>query len=128
VDYWVLFWHDSGGDPSGGGPVDGGSPSTGPTRAEIAAELRAGRWQCVPPAAGVAELRRDVVASDPDWPAMTLHPRPGSGVPTDRYLGLVFGEVPSADELRDLRYVAARNRLTMFDPQRPDEPEVAAAG
>jgi len=28
-----------------------------------------------------------------------------------------FTATPSAEEIRDLRYVAARNRLRMFDPQ-----------
>ena len=54
-------------------------------------------------------------ASDPDWTAMRLLPRPGRLI--DRYLAVVFTEPPSAEELRDLRYVAARNRLTMYDPQ-----------
>ena len=48
---------------------------------------------------------------------MRLLPRPGQGQSIDRYLALVFAEPPSAEELRDLRYVAARNRLTMHDPQ-----------
>jgi hypothetical protein len=105
VEYWLLFW---------------GSPGSGPTDrddAEIAERLRHGDAEDVPPAAGVAEFRRDLLASDPDWTAMRLLPRPGQGQSIDRYLALVFAEPPNAEELRDLRYVAARNRLTMHDPQ-----------
>lgn len=86
-------------------------------QAEIAERLRHGDADDVPAAAGVAEFRRDLLASDPDWTAMRLLPRPGQGQPLDRYLAVVFAEPPSAEELRDLRYVAARNRLTMYDPQ-----------
>jgi hypothetical protein len=105
VEYWLLFW---------------GSPGSGPADqddAELAERLRHGDAEDVPPAAGVAEFRRDLLASDPDWTAMRLLPRPGQGQSTDRYLALVFAEPPSAEELRDLRYVAARNRLIMYDPQ-----------
>jgi hypothetical protein len=48
---------------------------------------------------------------------MRLLPGPGSRQPVDRYLAVVFNAAPGAEELRDLRYVAARNRLTMYDPQ-----------
>ncbi len=102
MDYWLLFW---------------GSATAGRDDAEIAERLRHGDAEDVAPAAGVAGFRRDLLASDPDWTAMRLLPRPGQGQSLDRYLALVFTEPPSADELRDLRYVAARNRLTMYDPQ-----------
>ena len=85
------------------------------TDAQVAARLRLGDWQCVRACPGVADFRRDLLASDPDWTAMRLLPRPGG--PSDRYLALVFTAPPGADEIRDLRYVAARNRLRMFDPQ-----------
>jgi hypothetical protein len=102
VEYWLLFWSSA--------PTDRDD-------AEIAERLRHGDAEDVPPAAGVAEFRRDLLASDPDWTTMRLLPRPGVGQPLDRYLAVVFTEPPGADELRDLRYVAARNRLTMYDPQ-----------
>lgn len=105
VEYWLLFW---------------GSAPTGRDDAETAKRLRAGAAEDVPPAAGVAEFRRDLLASDPDWPSMRLLPRPGQGQPLDRYLAVVFSEPPGAEQLRDLRYVAARNRLTMYDPQSSD--------
>jgi hypothetical protein len=100
VDYWLLFW---------------GTTAGGLTDAQIAARLRDGDWRCVESFPGVADFRRDLLASDPDWTAMRLLPRPGG--PDDRYLAVVFSAQPSADEIRDLRYVAARNRLRMFDPQ-----------
>ncbi len=100
MDYWLLFW---------------GATAGGFTDAEVAERLRLGDGECVEPCAGVADFRRDLLASDPDWTAMRLLPRPGG--PDDRYLAVVFSAQPSADEIRDLRYVAARNRLRMFDPQ-----------
>jgi len=103
MEYWLLFW---------GTAADASSDD-----GQIAERLRLGDWQCVLPSPGVAEFRRDLLASDPDWTAMTLLPRPSG--PADRYLAVVFGAPPSADEIRDLRYVAARNRLRMFDPQAP---------
>ena len=102
MEYWLLFWS---------------SALTDRDDAEIAGRLRHGEVEDVAPAAGVAEFRRDLLASDPDWTTMRLLPRPGAGQPLDRYLAVVFTEPPGADELRDLRYVAARNRLTMYDPQ-----------
>jgi hypothetical protein len=106
VEYWLLFWGSA------------GSADSAPTdrdEAEIAERLRHGDAEDVLACPGVAEFRRDLLASDPDWTAMRLLPRPGQLI--DRYLALVFTEQPAADELRDLRYVAARNRLTMYDPQ-----------
>jgi len=103
VDYWLLFWGAAAGELAG-------APD-----AEVAARLRAGDWQCVLPCPGVAAFRRDLLASDPDWTAMSLLPRPSG--PADRYLAVVFQAPPGADEIRDLRYVAARNRLRTFDPQ-----------
>ncbi|HEX4729054.1 MAG TPA: hypothetical protein VH298_14715, partial [Jatrophihabitans sp.] len=85
--------------------------------AELAERLRSGDARDLPACPGVADFRRDLLASDPDWTAMRLLPRPGPQQPIDRYLAVVFTEPPSADELRDLRYVAARNRLRMYDPQ-----------
>jgi hypothetical protein len=103
VDYWLLFW--------------GAAADVDATDAEVAARLRQGEWQCVQPGPGVAGFRRDLLASDPDWAAMSLLPRPGGDQPADRYLALLFKTPPSQDEVRDLRYVAARNRLRTFDPQ-----------
>jgi hypothetical protein len=60
----------------------------------------------------VLEFRRDVIASDPDWTRMRLLPRPDDA-DAGRYLVLEFDQVPPADQVRDLRYVAARNRLVM---------------
>ena len=100
MEYWLLFW---------------GATAGGLADAQVAERLRLGDWQCVQPCPGVADFRRDLLASDPDWTAMRLLPRPGG--PVDRYLALVFTATPSAEEIRDLRYVAARNRLRMFDPQ-----------
>ena len=101
MDYWLLFW---------GAAADGSADD-----AQVAAQLRRGDWQCVQACAGVADFRRDLLASDPDWTAMSLLPR--SDGPADRYLAVVFRTPPTPDEVRDLRYVAARNRLRMFDPQ-----------
>jgi hypothetical protein len=106
VDYWLLFW--------------GAAADVDATDAEVAAQLRLGNWQCVRADPGVSEFRRDLLASDPDWTAMSLLPRPGSGQPADRYLAVVFATPPTPDEVRDLRYVAARNRLRTFDPQTRD--------
>ena len=106
MDYWLLFW--------------GAAAEVDATDAEVAARLRQGDWQCVQESPGVSEFRRDLLASDPDWPAMSLLPRPGSGQPADRYLAVVFATPPTQDEVRDLRYVAARNRLRTFDPQARD--------
>ena len=106
MDYWLLFWGDA--------ALWGDAADQAPD-ALIAERLRLGDWQCVQPCPGVAEFRRDLLASDPDWTTMSLLPRPGG--PVDRYLALVFATPPAADEVRDLRYVAARNRLRMFDPQ-----------
>lgn len=103
MDYWLLFW-DTAADPVA-------------TDAEVAARLRLGEWQCVRPSPGIAEFQRDLLASDPDWTIMRLLPRPDSGQPADRYLAVLFSTPPSEDEVRDLRYVAARNRLRTFDPQ-----------
>lgn len=100
MDYWLLFW---------------GAAAEELPDVQLAARLRAGDWQCVRACPGVADFRRDLLASDPDWTAMSLLPRPPE--PADRYLAVVFREPPAADEIRDLRYVAARNRLRMFDPQ-----------
>ena len=101
MDYWLYFWAAGQPDPA----------------AEIAARLPGGDWQCLPACAGVPDFRRDLIASDPDWTALRLLPRPGSGEPADRYLALAFDGPPAADRLRDLRYVAARNQLTMYDAQ-----------
>ena len=87
------------------------------TDAQVGAALRRGAWHCVEAAEEVLDFRRDVIACDPDWTRMTLLPRPGSAQPQDRYLAVVFPQPPPAAQLRDLRYVAARNRLSMFDPQ-----------
>lgn len=103
MEYWLLFW-------AAAADVDA-------TDAEVAARLRRGEWECVRASPALAEFRRDLLASDPDWTAMTLQPRPGSGQPADRYLALGFTTPPTEDEVRDLRYVAARNRLRMFDPR-----------
>ena len=100
MEYWLLFW---------------GSASTDRDDAEIAERLRGGDAGDLLDCPGVAEFRRDLLASDPDWTAMRLLPRPGRLI--DRYLAVVFTEPPAAEQLRDLRYVAARNRLTMYDPQ-----------
>jgi len=102
VEYWLLFW---------------GSTLTDREDAQIAERLRHGDAEDLVACPGVAEFRRDLLASDPDWTAMRLLPHPGSGQPADRYLAVVFATPPSADEVRDLRYLAARNRLRMFDPQ-----------
>ena len=108
MEYWLLFWGTTAGEF---------------TDAHIAERLRHGDWRCVRACPGVADFRRDLLASDPDWTAMRLLPRPGadqpeqSAQPADRYLAVVFTAPPAEDELRDLRYVAARNRLRMFDPQ-----------
>jgi hypothetical protein len=82
--------------------------------AEVAARLRHGDWSCVAPSDRLGEFRRDVIASDPDWTRLRLLPHPGSAEPADRYLALVFATSPPAEQVRDLRYVAARNALTMF--------------
>jgi hypothetical protein len=103
VDYWLLFWGAAAGEFAD-------APD-----ARIAARLRAGDWQCVLPCPGVADFRRDLLASDPDWTATSLLPR--LPAPADRYLAVVFRAPPAPDEIRDLRYVAARNRLRMFDLQ-----------
>ncbi|MFL6163307.1 MAG: hypothetical protein ACJ74U_13890 [Jatrophihabitantaceae bacterium] len=103
MEYWLLFWGAAAGKFADA------------SDAWIAARLRSGQWQCVQACPGVAGFRRDLLASDPDWTAMRLLPRPGGE--TDRYLAVVFTTQPSEDEVRDLRYVAARNRLRMFDPQ-----------
>ncbi|MEO6701233.1 MAG: hypothetical protein ABI140_20560 [Jatrophihabitantaceae bacterium] len=102
MDYWLLFWRPGVGEL---------------TDAQVAGRLRAGDWQCVPASDEVGAFRRDLIASDPEWPGMALLPRSGSGQPQDRYLAVVFGSAPAAEQVRDLRYVAARNRLRMFDPQ-----------
>lgn len=101
MNYWLLFW----GEPAAGSGDE----------AQIAERLRSDDWQCVLPCPGVAGFRRDLLASDPDWTTMRLLPRPSG--PADRYLAVVFDAAPAEDEIRDLRYVAARNRLRMFDPQ-----------
>ena len=100
--YWLLFW--------GAGPTELTDP-------QIGARLRQADWACVTASEQVLEFRRDLIASDPDWTRMTLLPHPGSDQPADRYLAVVFETSPPADQVRDLRYVAARNRLRMFDPQ-----------
>lgn len=100
MEYWLLFWQDA----------DGGLGDE-----QVAARLRRGDWSCVRPTEQLPEFRRDLVASDPDWTALRLLPGAGSGEPADRYLALLFGAPPAPDRLRDLRYVAARNRLRMFD-------------
>jgi hypothetical protein len=103
VDYWLLFWGSAAGEL---------------TDAQVAERLRQGDWRSVQACPEVADFRRDLLASDPDWTTMRLLPRPGG--PADRYLAVVFPAPPGAEEIRDLRYVAARNRLRMFDPQSPD--------
>ncbi|HEX2902153.1 MAG TPA: hypothetical protein VHO01_01740 [Jatrophihabitans sp.] len=60
------------------------------------------------------EFRRDLIASDPQWPAMTMLPRPGSP-DTDRLLVLAFAGPPPAEQLRDLHYLAARHRLQLVE-------------
>ncbi|HET6209439.1 MAG TPA: hypothetical protein VFD94_03610 [Jatrophihabitans sp.] len=102
MEYWLLFW---------------GSAAPGRDDADIAEQLRLGNADCVLACPGVADFRRDLLASDPDWTTMRLLPRPGPQQSLDRYLAVVFTDPPAADELRDLRYVAARNRLRMYDPQ-----------
>jgi hypothetical protein len=81
------------------------------------AALCDGDWMRVVAAPEVLEFRRDLIASDPHWMDAAFLPRSGAGVPQDRYLALVLSQAPSEEALRDLRYVALRNRLTMFDPQ-----------
>jgi hypothetical protein len=100
VDYWLLFWHDADGDLSD---------------EQVAARLRRGDWTCTRASDRLLEFRRDLIASDPDWATLRLLPHPGSAEPADRYLALLFAAPPAPDELRDLRYVAARNRLKMVD-------------
>ena len=102
MEYWLLFW---------------GATVGRLTDAEVAERLRHGQWRCATPCPDIAEFRRDLLASDPDWTAMRLLPRPGSEQPADRYLAVVFATPPGEDEVRDLRYLAARNRLRTFDPQ-----------
>lgn len=103
--YLLWFWRPLAGDPV--------------PAAEIVAALRRSEWGCVQAAPQLQALRRDVVASDPEWTAMTLSPRARSGEPADRYLSLEFAQPPSPEQLRDLRYVAARNGLDTYDPQQP---------
>ncbi len=102
VAYWLLFW---------------GVAATASTDAQVGTALQGGDWHCVEPAEEVLSFRRDVIASDPDWRQMTLLPPPGSAQPPDRYVAVVFQQTPPDEQVRDLRYVAARNRLKMFDPQ-----------
>ncbi len=65
-----------------------------------------------PPGPLLLEFRRDVIASDPDWTRMRLLPRPDDPA-VERYLAIEFDEAPPAEQVRDLAYVAARNRLNM---------------
>lgn len=102
MECWLLFWQATIGAPSD---------------AEVAARLRHGDWSCVVPSDRLGEFRRDVIASDPDWTQLRLLPHPGSAEPADRYLALVFAGAPAAEQVRDLRYVAARNGLTMFQSE-----------
>jgi hypothetical protein len=99
VESWLLFWQATIGALSD---------------TEVAARLRCGDWSCVAPSNRLGEFRRDVIASDPAWTSLRLLPRPGSAEPADRYLALVFATAPAAEQVRDLRYVAARNGLTGF--------------
>lgn len=85
----------------------------GPAASDLAAvaeRLRGGDWTGVPACVEVLEFRRDVIASDPTWTSMTLLPRPGMAG-ADRFLALVFQAAPPPEQVRDLRYLAARNRL-----------------
>lgn len=91
--------------------------SAEPLPASLAAALaKAGSGPAVE---HVLELRRDVIASDPDWTSMTLLPRPDDAR-SDRYLALVFASPPPPEQVRDLRYVAARNQLVLTEY--PDGP------
>ena len=84
-------------------------------RAELlAADLSStlARLASAPASPQLAELRRDVIASDPAWTGMTLLPRPADPA-ADRYLGLVLAQPPPPEQVRDLRYVAARHGLAM---------------
>ena len=107
MGYRVWFWRPAAVAPGAAGLSD----------EQVAGALGMRDWRCVAPAAELADFRRDVLASDPDWRRMSLLPRPGSPEPADRYLALDFSRRPGADQLRDLRYIAARNRLRMYDPQ-----------
>ncbi len=90
---------------------------TGQGENEVCADLRRGDWSCLDAAPGVPDFRRDLVCSEPQWSLAVLLPRPEPGTPADRYLQLELPDVPTPDALRELRYLAGRNRLTMFDPQ-----------
>jgi hypothetical protein len=68
----------------------------------------------VPACDEVLDLRRDIIASDPDWTTMSLQPRPASELPHDRFLAIRFEDAPPEEQVRDLRYVAARNRLRTY--------------
>jgi hypothetical protein len=107
VAYSLYFWRSA--VASNGGDA---SPES------TYAALRAGDWHCVDAAPELLEFRRDLIASDPHWMDAEFLPRPDSGVPQNRYLALQLSTAPDSEALRDLRYVALRNRLTMFDPQR----------
>lgn len=91
--------------------------ANGRTDEQVYAALRGGDWQCVAAAPDILDFRRDLISSDPHWVQTSLLPHPGSGLPQDRFLEVLLSDVPAEDALRDLRYVALRNRLTMFDPQ-----------
>ena len=98
--HWLLF-----------GPA-------GRLTAELTTKLVRGEASDLPASEQVRQFRRDVIASDPDWTAMTLLPRPRAEF-ADRYLALVFGQPPAPDQVRDLRYVAARNGLDMAEYREP---------
>ncbi len=100
MEYWLLFWQGTDGALSD---------------EQVAVRLRRGEWACAQASDQVLGFRRDLIASDPDWTTLRLLPRPGSDQPADRYLALLFDAPPALDQLRDLRYVAARNRLKMFE-------------
>lgn len=91
--------------------------ANGRTDEQVYATLRDGDWMCVAAAAEILDFRRDLISSDPHWMRASLLPHPGSGLPQDRFLVVLLPDIPAEDALRDLRYVALRNRLTMFDPQ-----------
>jgi hypothetical protein len=109
VAYWLYFWSVT----VGGEPADPGAVRSG---AEVVAALQEGHVEVLAASENVLHFRRDLIASDPSWTGMILRPRPGAAESQDRYLALGLADVPADDQLRDLRYLAARNRLHMYDP------------